>query len=181
MSRFSKGTLKRCAFWSERNTPGVGDAQPSHEILSRYCWVSIFQKLCFRIEVTHYSTLYVWAERNELWSSIHQTDSSIHGFVTGFGLSPLVILFYKPIIMKDSIVYSQDPTAIKYELCSEKKCATCFENRGCMYEQYFTAPGFNLVTLLSQNQTKTQTQSINRWVETVSNGRLARGETVLIE
>src|SRR4029079_3088891 len=61
--------------------------------------------------------------------------------------------------MKDPDGYSQDPSAIKYELCSEKKCATCYENRGCMYEQYFSAPTFNLVTLLLQNQAKTQTQA----------------------
>jgi len=39
--------------------------------------------------------------------------------------------------MKDSINYSQDPTAMQHDICSEKKCATCFENRGCIYEQYF--------------------------------------------
>jgi hypothetical protein len=64
--------------------------------------------------------------------------------------------------MKDSIGYSQEPTAIKYELYSETKCATCFENRGCMYEQYFAAPTFNLVTLLSQNQAKMQTQTTHK-------------------
>jgi len=64
--------------------------------------------------------------------------------------------------MKDSNVYSQDLTAIKDELCSEKKCATCFENRGCMYEQYFAIPTFNLMSLLLQNQAKLQTQTINK-------------------
>jgi len=64
--------------------------------------------------------------------------------------------------MKDSTGYSQDSTAVKYELCSEKKCATCFENRGCIYEQYFAAPTFNLVTLLLQNQSKMQTQTMNK-------------------
>jgi len=54
--------------------------------------------------------------------------------------------------MKDANVYSQDSTALKHELCSEKKCVTCFQNRGCMYEQYFAAPTSNLVTLLLQNQ-----------------------------
>jgi len=63
--------------------------------------------------------------------------------------------------MKNSNGYSQDLTAIRDELCSEKKCATCFENRGCMYEQYFAASTFNLVTLLLQNQAKMQTQTIN--------------------
>ncbi|HEV8507180.1 MAG TPA: hypothetical protein VGQ53_17335 [Chitinophagaceae bacterium] len=64
--------------------------------------------------------------------------------------------------MKDSTSYSQDPTAVKYEFYSEKKCATCFENRGCMYEQYLATPTFNFVTLLLQNQVKTQTQTINK-------------------
>jgi len=73
-----------------------------------------------------------------------------------------VILLYKPIVMKDSIRNSQDQTAIRYELCSEKKCATCFENRGCMYEQPFAAPTFNLVTLFLQNQTKLPRQTINK-------------------
>ena len=89
--------------------------------------------------------------------------------------------------MKNSISYSRDTTAIKYELCSEKKrrfsvfflrspylrgeknkttealrakrftellCAACFENMGCVYEQYFAAATVNLVTLLLQNQAK---------------------------
>jgi hypothetical protein len=64
--------------------------------------------------------------------------------------------------MKNLTGYSQDPIALKYELCDEKKCATCFENRGCMYEQYFAAPTFNLVALLLQNQVKTQTQKISK-------------------
>jgi len=94
--------------------------------------------------------------------SIHQTESSIHCFATGSGLYMIVILFYKPIVMKDANVYSQDSTALKHELCSEKKCVTCFQNRGCMYEQYFAAPTSNLVTLLLQNQTQLQTQPIKR-------------------
>jgi len=60
--------------------------------------------------------------------------------------------------MKDSTGYSQDATAIKYELCNEKKCAICFENRGCIYEQYFAASKFDLVTVLLQNQPKMQRQ-----------------------
>jgi len=37
--------------------------------------------------------------------------------------------------MKDSSFYLQEQ-AINHLLCNEKRCATCFENRGCMYEQY---------------------------------------------
>lgn len=38
--------------------------------------------------------------------------------------------------MNQSIANSQDATAAQQQPCSEKKCITCFENRGCMYEQY---------------------------------------------
>jgi len=64
--------------------------------------------------------------------------------------------------MKDSNDHSQDPNVVEHELCSEKKCATCFENRGCMYEQYFAASTFKLVTLLLKTQVKAQAQAIHR-------------------
>jgi hypothetical protein len=38
--------------------------------------------------------------------------------------------------MKNSNDYLQSSTSIKQEPCSEKTCATCFANRGCIYEQY---------------------------------------------
>ncbi len=41
--------------------------------------------------------------------------------------------------MKDSIAYSPRATAIREHECSEKTCINCFENRGCMYEQYVMA------------------------------------------
>ena len=41
--------------------------------------------------------------------------------------------------MNESIAYLQDTTAITQQLCSEKTCITCFENRGCMYELYMVA------------------------------------------
>jgi hypothetical protein len=65
-------------------------------------------------------------------------------------------------MMKDPVGYSQDETVIKYELCSEKKCATCFANRGCMYEQYPAAPAFNLLTFYLESQVKKQTQTITK-------------------
>ena len=37
--------------------------------------------------------------------------------------------------MKNVIDHSKDETASQ-QPCSEKKCATCFANRGCMYEQH---------------------------------------------
>jgi hypothetical protein len=41
--------------------------------------------------------------------------------------------------MKKQIVYTQPSTATTQNECSEKACATCFENRGCMFEQYIFA------------------------------------------
>ena len=37
--------------------------------------------------------------------------------------------------MKDSIAGGKDEP-VEQQACSEKKCITCFENRGCMYDQY---------------------------------------------
>lgn len=36
--------------------------------------------------------------------------------------------------MKNSLDSLQHEIAMNH--CSEKNCATCFENRGCMYEQF---------------------------------------------
>jgi hypothetical protein len=41
--------------------------------------------------------------------------------------------------MNDQITYTTDAVAIKQHECSEKTCINCFENRGCMYEQYAIA------------------------------------------
>jgi len=47
--------------------------------------------------------------------------------------------------MKHSTIYSpQNATVMQYELCSEKTCGTCFENRGCMYEQHLFAAILNM-------------------------------------
>jgi hypothetical protein len=47
--------------------------------------------------------------------------------------------------MKESIAYPHDSTAtLKHQVCSEKTCITCFENRGCMYEQYLFAATHNI-------------------------------------
>jgi hypothetical protein len=46
--------------------------------------------------------------------------------------------------MKDAFEHSQDSTARKDEDCNEKKCATCFANRGCMYDVYSMVPASNL-------------------------------------
>jgi len=41
--------------------------------------------------------------------------------------------------MKNSIDHLKNATVATDESCSEEKCATCFENRGCMFEQYVSA------------------------------------------
>ena len=42
----------------------------------------------------------------------------------------------KPFQMKSLIERSQGATDGEQEPCSENKCKTCFENGGCIYEQY---------------------------------------------
>jgi len=37
--------------------------------------------------------------------------------------------------MKDSSATAQDEPVLQHP-CSEKRCITCFENSGCMYDQY---------------------------------------------
>jgi len=41
--------------------------------------------------------------------------------------------------MKNSRDHLKHATQAPEEPCSEQKCATCFENRGCMFEQYVEA------------------------------------------
>ncbi|MEI9943536.1 MAG: hypothetical protein WDN26_04885 [Chitinophagaceae bacterium] len=41
--------------------------------------------------------------------------------------------------MKNSINNTQDATPVRQQPCSEKACATCFENGGCIYEHYLIA------------------------------------------
>jgi hypothetical protein len=55
--------------------------------------------------------------------------------------------------MKQLIVYVQDADAMQQQACSEKKCITCFENKGCMYEPYLIAAINNSETpYLAQQQ-----------------------------
>jgi len=57
--------------------------------------------------------------------------------------------------MKHSIDYSpQNATVMQYELCSEKTCATCFENRGCIYEQHLFAAILNMDVVQMERQMK---------------------------
>ena len=55
--------------------------------------------------------------------------------------------------MKNSMNKSQENTVIKDESCSEKKCATCFQNNGCMFEQYLGASIHNIDELRRENNT----------------------------
>lgn len=61
--------------------------------------------------------------------------------------------------MKDSIFYPQDH-AIKHELCNEKRCATCFENRGCIYEHYLLVVMQNAEKVRPENQMNSGTSAI---------------------
>jgi len=57
--------------------------------------------------------------------------------------------------MKHSLDYSpQNATVMPYELCSEKTCATCFENRGCIYEQHLFAAILNMDVVQMERQMK---------------------------
>jgi hypothetical protein len=46
--------------------------------------------------------------------------------------------------MKQSITYQQDTIATKPQVCSEQTCITCFENRGCIYDQYMIAIAYSI-------------------------------------
>jgi len=41
--------------------------------------------------------------------------------------------------MKNSVEKTLLETGLEDKTCSEQECATCFENRGCIYEQYVAA------------------------------------------
>jgi hypothetical protein len=64
--------------------------------------------------------------------------------------------------MKEAFEHSQDSTATKNEECSEKKCATCFANRGCMYDVYSMIPAFNLKTFYLETLKMNETPMVNK-------------------
>ena len=64
--------------------------------------------------------------------------------------------------MKDAIEHSQESTAIEDETCSEKKCATCFANRGCMYDVYSMVPAFNLKKFYLETLDMNGTSMLNK-------------------
>lgn len=39
-------------------------------------------------------------------------------------------------VMKNFIDEPQQPAPLQLDACSEQKCITCFENRGCIYDQF---------------------------------------------
>jgi hypothetical protein len=64
--------------------------------------------------------------------------------------------------MKDSTGYSQDPTAIKVELCSEKKCATCFETGVVCMSNIFRPQQLDFGNASFAKPGKTANQTINK-------------------
>lgn len=63
--------------------------------------------------------------------------------------------------MKNSIDQSQEETG-QQQPCSEKACATCFENRGCMYDRYIPAMTSNTNKPRPQQVMETLAQQISR-------------------
>ena len=43
---------------------------------------------------------------------------------------------------------------MQYELCNEDTCATCFENKGCIYEQHLFAAILNMDLVRMERQMK---------------------------
>ena len=54
--------------------------------------------------------------------------------------------------MEHSIQHSREPITMQNEPCSPKKCATCFENHGCMLDQYMAGSSYNVVDQQSQQK-----------------------------
>jgi len=55
----------------------------------------------------------------------------------------------------------QPPKAVEQQQCNEEKCATCFENRGCMYEQLGAALR-KMEERLEQNDVDVTNKQISR-------------------
>jgi hypothetical protein len=60
--------------------------------------------------------------------------------------------------MKNSIGKMPVEAGLEDRACSEEKCATCFENRGCIYEQYITAMIHTIELSNGQNRTQSNGQ-----------------------
>jgi hypothetical protein len=54
--------------------------------------------------------------------------------------------------MKNSVEKTLVETGLEDKACSEEKCATCFENRGCIYEQYVAAMIHTIELSYGQNR-----------------------------
>jgi hypothetical protein len=66
--------------------------------------------------------------------------------------------------MKQPIDHAENATTPEDQLCSEKKCVTCFENRGCIYEQYLIAMTHNIERSYRANRTYPATQQLGTQV-----------------
>jgi hypothetical protein len=64
--------------------------------------------------------------------------------------------------MKESVAFPQDANVIKQHVCSEKTCITCFQNRGCMYEQYLFVATDNIEESHLPKQNEGHSSSINK-------------------
>ena len=66
--------------------------------------------------------------------------------------------------MKEPIDHAENATMPEQQLCSEKKCVTCFENRGCIYEQYLITMTHNTERSYAGNRINTTTQQLGKQV-----------------
>jgi hypothetical protein len=62
--------------------------------------------------------------------------------------------------MKNSNDHPQQSTVVDHRVCNETKCATCFQNRGCIYEQYFHVTVQNMEIFIFGNQIKVPNPAI---------------------
>jgi hypothetical protein len=54
--------------------------------------------------------------------------------------------------MKKPIDQSKESNVLQQNGCDEKKCATCFQNRGCIYDHYITAASQSMEKFYIANQ-----------------------------
>lgn len=68
--------------------------------------------------------------------------------------------------MKEPIEHAKNTTTPDDQLCSEKKCVTCFENRGCIYEQYLISVSHTIERSYRVNRINPATQQLGTQVQT---------------
>ncbi|HET6993358.1 MAG TPA: hypothetical protein VFI06_00185 [Chitinophagaceae bacterium] len=64
--------------------------------------------------------------------------------------------------MKNSEKKTLGTTELEDQACSEEKCVTCFENRGCIYEQYVAAMIHTIELSYGQNRIDSNVQISKR-------------------